>query len=166
MYEIASKIAAASQQGSPSQKTKYFTLLLVGCVVLILQGCATTSHTPTHSEAPFDQAKIAYLANDYQRALAIVEPLAVTGEPWAQYTLGYMYYYGRGIAIDRQISKQWIERAALQGYAPAQEALRLMSSPTPKQDEDIESSIKPPSGDKKDAATPADASPQQTQGKE
>jgi DamX protein len=77
------------------------------------------------------QAKISYLLSDYQRTLAIVLPKAEAGEPWAQYTLGYMYYYGRGVTQNRQTAKRWIESAAAKGYAPAQQAMQRLSAPPP-----------------------------------
>src|SRR3569623_1905066 len=77
------------------------------------------------------EARIAFLAQDYQRTLSIVEAQAITGAPWAQYTLGYMYYYGRGIVLDRARAREWIQQAADQGYAPAKEALRRLRPPAP-----------------------------------
>jgi septal ring-binding cell division protein DamX len=77
------------------------------------------------------QAKISYLLSDYQRTLAIVLPKAEAGEPWAQYTLGYMYYYGRGVSQNRQTAKHWIESAAAKGYAPAQQAMQRLAVPPP-----------------------------------
>lgn len=108
--------------------------LVIGAAtaLILLQGCASHPPAPPPGEAAHAEAKAAYLANDYQRTLGIVEPLAVGGEAWAQYTLGYMYYYGRGVAMDRQMAKQWIQRAAQQGYKPAQQALQRLSTSAPK----------------------------------
>jgi septal ring-binding cell division protein DamX len=102
-------------------------LMAVIAASLLLQGCASNPPAPSPAETAHAEAKAAYLANNYQRTLAIVEPLAIGGEPWAQYTLGYMYYYGRGIATDRQMAKLWIQRAAQEGYGPAQQALQRLS---------------------------------------
>jgi septal ring-binding cell division protein DamX len=103
--------------------------------MLLLQGCATTPSPPPSDEAR-TQAKIAYLLSDYQRTLAIVLPRAEAGEPWAQYTLGYMYYYGHGLKQDRQTAKRWIESAAAKGYAPAQQAMQRISAPPPRTEEE------------------------------
>ena len=106
--------------------------LLVGGILLLFQGCATNPSPPVSpSDEARTQAKIAYLLSDYQRTLAIVLPRAEAGDPWAQYTLGYMFYYGRGIAQDRQKARSWIESAAANGYAPAQQALQRLSAPPP-----------------------------------
>jgi septal ring-binding cell division protein DamX len=155
MHEIALKMTVEPERARLRQKRKHPALLLLGCLILIVQGCASTPPAPSPSETAQAQAKAAYLANDYHRTLAIVEPMAIAGEAWAQYTLGYMYHYGRGVAMDRQMSKQWIERAAQQGYVPAQEALQRISLPTSRQEEEEKnSSSKPQSADVKDGVTP------------
>ena len=132
MLDHASIHPGTGQPSRPSLRDNRRWPYLLGGLLLLLQGCATT---PTPSVSPDEeartQAKIAYLLSDYRRTLAIVLPRAEAGEPWAQYTLGYMYYYGRGIAQDRQKAKLWIETAAAKGYAPAQQALQRISTPSP-----------------------------------
>lgn len=113
-----------------------FPFLLLG-LLLLVQGCATPPPKP--AESPYAEAKAAYLAHDYQRTLAIVGPRAIAGEAWAQYTLGYMYHYGQDVAVDKQMAKQWIKRAAKQGYAPAQHALQRISSQPPPMDANVNS---------------------------
>ena len=94
-------------------------------VCLVFAGCASDPEkrfaANSHAEA-----KAAYQTHDYQRTLTIVEPQATAGAAWAQYTLGFMYYYGRGVRIDRPLARQWIQQAAAQNYPPAQEALRRL----------------------------------------
>jgi septal ring-binding cell division protein DamX len=112
--------------------------LLAG-LLSILQGCTATPPRPV--ETAYAEAEAAYLAHDYQRTKAIVGPRAIAGEPWAQYTLGYMYYYGQGVALDSQMAKHWIQLAAKQNYAPAQYALDRMTSQQPPRDVSMDSSI-------------------------
>lgn len=100
------------------------TLCAAG-VLLALAACAS-GPDKRFAEDRHAQAKAAYLAHDYQRTLAIVEPQAAAGAAWAQYTLGFMYYYGRGVRIDRPLARQWIQQAAAQDYPPAKEALRRL----------------------------------------
>lgn len=100
------------------------TLCAAG-VLLALAACAS-GPDKRFAEDRHAQAKAAYLAHDYQRTLAIVEPQAAAGAAWAQYTLGFMYYYGRGVRIDRQLARQWIQQAAAQDYPPAKEAVRRL----------------------------------------
>lgn len=164
MHESSPITTLVLQQPRFLQGKQHRCLSLLGGLALLIQGCATTPPPPTPSEVAQTQAKAAYLANDYQRTLAIVEPLAIAGEPWAQYTLGYMHYYGRGAALDRQKAKQWIQRAAEQGYAPAQEALQRISSPPPKMEEDIDSSAKPPLPGAKDSTAPSRTATEEKKG--
>jgi len=143
MHESAPIKPAARQQACYAPIANHRLLLLMGGLLLLLQGCATTPPPPSLSEEAFTQAKVAYLDNDYPRAFTIAGPRAAAGDPWAQYTLGYLYYYGRGVALDRKLAKEWIQRAAEQGYAPAQEALQHISAAAPKMEQDVNTSAKP-----------------------
>lgn len=140
MHKIAPITPVVPQRPClPHAGKRRFPYLLAG-LLLLVQGCATTPPTPAPAEKAHAQAKAAYLAHDYQRTLAIVEPLAIAGEPWAEYTLGYMYHYGRGVSMDKQMARQWIQRAAEQGYAPAQLALKRISSQPPPTETDMNAS--------------------------
>lgn len=137
MLVYASTTPVTSRRSRPSLRgIRCVSCLLTG--LLLLQGCASTPPAAASAETARAQAKAAYLAQDYPRTLTIVEPLAIAGEPWAQYTLGYMYHYGRGVAQDRQMAKQWIQRAADQGYAPAQQAIQRLSTRPPATETDNE----------------------------
>src|SRR3569832_1759217 len=105
--------------------------LTAAAVAGLMTACASGPVTKSADDLRAE-ARIAYLAQDNQRTLSIVEAQAISGAPWAQYTLGYMYYYGRGIVLDRARAQEWIQQAADQGYAPAKEALRRHHPPTPK----------------------------------
>ena len=63
----------------------------------------------------------------YQCSFAQIEQTARTGDPDAQYALGYLYYYGIGTTQDRQTGLVWIRKAAAQGQTVAQEALRAIA---------------------------------------
>ena len=107
---------------------------LLGLTAAAVAGLMTACASGPAAKSADDlraEARIAFLAQDYQRTLSIVEAQAITGAPWAQYTLGYMYYYGRGIVLDRARAREWIQQAADQGYAPAKEALRRLRPPAP-----------------------------------
>lgn len=114
---------------TPRATVRLRRLAIVGIACLVT-ACA---HRPP-AATPEDihaQARVAFLAQDYARTLSLVEPQALIGAPWAQYTLGYMYYYGRGLALDRTRARGWIQLAADQGYAPAQAAIKRMHNPAP-----------------------------------
>lgn len=114
---------------TPRATTRLRRLAIVGIACLVT-ACAHRPPTATPEDIRV-QARIAFLAQDYARTLSLVEPQALIGASWAQYTLGYMYYYGRGLALDRARARGWIQLAAEQGYAPAQAALKRMHNPAP-----------------------------------
>lgn len=62
----------------------------------------------------------AYLNGDYQTALESWRPMAEGGHATAQYCLGNMYYWGKGVPKDRRQAAQWLRRAAEQGHPAAQ----------------------------------------------
>ena len=64
-----------------------------------------------------------FLAGNYSQAFNELLSAAQTGNPNAQYAVGYMYYYGLGILPDRQAAIVWIQRAANQGQPQAMKVL-------------------------------------------
>jgi TPR repeat protein len=56
-------------------------------------------------------------------ALKLSPPLA---KPEAQYSLGYMYFYGMGVPQNYKKAARWCRKAAEQGNAMAQGALGFM----------------------------------------
>ncbi len=113
-------------RGGPRLGVRRGLLTLCAAGVLLALAACASGPDKRFAEDRHAQAKAAYLAHDYQRTLAIVEPQAAAGAAWAQYTLGFMYYYGRGVRIDRPLARQWIQQAAAQDYPPAKEALRRL----------------------------------------
>ena len=92
-------------------------------LALTLGGCATTPGGPGQTDPDLAQAREAWLAGNYARALPDLRRAAEDGQPRAQYAVGYMYYYGQGVAEDTDKALQWIRRAAKAGDARAVEAL-------------------------------------------
>lgn len=105
------------------------TSRLAPLVLLLAAGLAGCASTPGAGEpSDFEQARSAYLAEDYQRALPLMQREAELGNPHAQYTLGYMYYYGRGVQQNLDLALKWIRQAAAQGDARALEALSSLAA--------------------------------------
>ena len=100
---------------------KWLALLFLSFAFIIgLSSCAPQS-SPDHlvcSNNPY--------LEKYNCSVDEVEQAAEQGESDAQYTLGYMYYYGIGTVQDRATAILWIEKAANQGQAEAKEALALL----------------------------------------
>jgi TPR repeat protein len=96
-------------------------------MALSLSACATIGAGGS-GETGFEQARAAYLAQEYPRAYALLQREAELGNPHAQYTLGYMYYYGQGVQPDMERALQWIRKAAAQGDPRAIEALSVLAT--------------------------------------
>jgi len=62
----------------------------------------------------------------YERFL----PLAVAGDPAIQYLLGYMFFYGEGVAPDYEEAHYWFHQAAEEGDSRAQRDLGIFHSGT------------------------------------
>ncbi len=65
--------------------------------------------------ASYEEGKQAYLAKDYELALAILKPLAENGDSQAQITLGVMHDFGYGVDKDATEAMRWYIKAAEQG---------------------------------------------------
>ena len=63
---------------------------------------------------------------DYATALKEWRPLAEQGDAIAQYNLGRMYYYAKGVTQDYAAAVQWFRLAAEQGDVDAQHILGFM----------------------------------------
>lgn len=68
-----------------------------------------------------------FRAQNYRNAFIHLKPEAEKGQPAAQYAIGYMYYYGRGVVEDRRKALVWISRAASAGHLEAIQALEILT---------------------------------------
>lgn len=103
---------------------------LAGAVLLtvlggVLAGCAT--HAPARGDTALRDAQSAYARQDYRKAAELLAVPAMQGNAEAQYALGYLYYYGRGVRKDQRRARAWFEDAARLGHAGARQALELMT---------------------------------------
>ena len=73
----------------------------------------------------FQQGFEAIKRDDYQTAFKLWLPLAEQGYSSAQYNLGVMYQYGRGVKQDDFEGVKWLSKAADQGNASAQFVLGM-----------------------------------------
>lgn len=58
---------------------------------------------------------------DWRAAVEKWRPLAVSGDPDAQFNLAQAYKLGRGVPEDPAMAESWFRRAALQGHAQAED---------------------------------------------
>lgn len=87
---------------------------------------ATLALPVAAAEAPdirYDVGVLAYDRGSYAEALAIFRDLATTGAPEAEFMLGAMYFYGKGVTRDDTLAAIWFHKAANKGNANAQFAL-------------------------------------------
>lgn len=97
---------------------RYVVMILV-CI--FLQACAS-QRMPQELE----KGKQDFGAGDYKQAFRELLPLASEGSPDAQYAVGYMYYYGYGVAQDSETGIFWMRKAANQRLPKAISALEMI----------------------------------------
>lgn len=68
----------------------------------------------------------AWQQGDYARAIAEWRPLAVAGDPDAQFNLGQAYKLGRGVPIDLPVAIEWFRKASAQGHQRASDNYGLL----------------------------------------
>jgi TPR repeat protein len=120
---------------------KKWNVLIIG-FALLLSACAGTTKQ-------LQQGKVSFEQKNYTEAFSELKPAAERGNKDAQYAIGYMYFYGRGVQKNKVAAKKWIGKAAAQGQQQAikaQERLNTKSSvkTTPLPDEEP---IKPDTAD-------------------
>ncbi|WP_085909117.1 tetratricopeptide repeat protein [Kiloniella majae] len=76
--------------------------------------------------ADLGKGKAALVKGDYATALTELRPLAEQGDSTAQYYLGVMYKEGQGVAVDEELSHEWLTKSAENGDAQAQMMLGMM----------------------------------------
>ncbi len=57
-----------------------------------------------------------------------VRKAAEAGDPDAQYALGYMYYYGKGVPQNKAAGESWINKSAAAGQPQAIQAQKILAS--------------------------------------
>ena len=107
-------------------------VLILCSLIFLLNACATSSkpmphHMSTESMSYLQQGERYFNEGYYKRAMHVLLPLACDGIAPAQYAVGYMYYYGLGVAQDTDVGYFWIKRAADQHYARAEQALDVIT---------------------------------------
>jgi len=73
--------------------------------------------------ADYEAGVNAFYRADYATALREWQPLAEQGHAGAQYYLGLLYDFHKGVPQDFAMAREWYEKAAAQGHAGAQNNL-------------------------------------------
>lgn len=98
---------------------RLFKLLILVIFIPVLTACLTRSinlHEGINS----------FRVEDYRKAFVRLKPEAIKGVPDAQYAVGYMYYYGKGVVEDRKKAWFWITAAANAGQPDAKVAIQIL----------------------------------------
>ncbi|MFB3087863.1 MAG: cadherin domain-containing protein, partial [Acidiferrobacterales bacterium] len=80
----------------------------------------------TSERARYESALAALQSRDYVTAYRRILPLANQGHAHAQYTVGFLYAFGRGVEQDYDVAVKWYRLAAKRGLPEAQIALGIM----------------------------------------
>lgn len=102
-------------------------LLQTTAIILLSIGISACASTGASSGNPLQLGKKAFQSGDYKTAYSQLYPLAVKGQADAEYAVGYMLYYGKGVAQDQSTGANWIREAAVHGQAQAEAALKLLT---------------------------------------
>lgn len=66
---------------------------------------------------------LAWPKPDYEKAFEYASKAANGGNPHGEYLLGYCYYHGKGVPVDKVKAREWLERAAASGHDGAKQLL-------------------------------------------
>lgn len=109
----------------------YLRYLLISVAVLC-SACATTEkdQEELEQEKQLELAREQFLRKDYESSAITLLDLVREGNPEAQYSMGYLYYYGLGVPRNINYGRQLIQAAAEQENQRAIEALKLLDRQT------------------------------------
>lgn len=79
----------------------------------------------------------AWSRGEYKKAVENWRPMAIAGDPDAQFNLGQAYKLGRGVPFDLGLAEEWYRKAALQGHSQAEDAYGLVLFQNGKRDEAV-----------------------------
>jgi uncharacterized protein len=79
---------------------------LVAVLALGLSLCA---------QAGIEEGQQAYIAGEYDKAIAEFKPLAEQGDAKAQYFMGFLYHHGYGMKVNDVEAAKWFRMGANQG---------------------------------------------------
>ena len=101
--------------------TNWTRVFCLGMAITLTTSCGMNSARLEHAELDFAK-------QHYQSAFNRLQLPARSGDPNAQYALGYLYFYGKGVVEDKERARYWFELAAAQGHPDARNAIRMIKS--------------------------------------
>jgi TPR repeat protein len=105
--------------------------LIILPLILALSACSSMGHDKADKQqvltTHLNAGKADFAQGKYDVALKDLAPAAEQGDKEAQYALGYMYYYGKGVTQDIFKAQSWFQKSAQQGDVNAQKALKIVN---------------------------------------
>ena len=101
----------------------HLRLLAIALLTIGLTSCSSSTNTD-----PYTQAKVNFTEQNYHDAYQQLLVPAAQGNPDAEYALGFLYYYGKGTAVNHTLGKQWILKALRDGNTQAAQAYQMIVS--------------------------------------
>lgn len=108
---------------------KKYALPLALVLACSAAGADTGSSTTTLT--PEQMLQQAWSAADYATVLLYTRPMANRGDAKAQFDMGRLYLSGNGVEQSYGTAVVWLRQSATQGYAPAQDYLRVLCTRRP-----------------------------------
>jgi hypothetical protein len=97
-----------------------------GRILFLALFLAATPVLAQSLEERLHTAATAYVNKDFTTAVGIWRPLAEKGNAEAETLLAASYWSGEGVGRDHHEAAKWYQKAAMQGYARAQNDLGFM----------------------------------------
>ncbi|UVO53890.1 SPOR domain-containing protein [Sphingomonas sp. SUN039] len=119
LKRCSSSLWQKQQDGSSKGKTMLRCGLLAAGAAMLF---AVASPACADTKAGFDK----WNRGDFYGAVAEWRPLAIAGDPVAQYNLAKAYQLGRGLPVDMKMAESWYGKAAQQGHVPSRDNYGLL----------------------------------------
>lgn len=102
-------------------KKRLTTLLIITVSISLLSSCSYLSgaEKSTFVRPSLAEGKANFKKGNYTLAYRQLLPRAVKGNIDAQYAIGYMYHYGKGIDANEELAENWLGKAAAKGQQQA-----------------------------------------------
>jgi len=88
--------------------------------LLVILCLAVLSAWPACAASPYERGVMAYEAGNFEDALSEFRRLSMHGKADAEFMLGVLYFYGKGVSSSPAMAAIWFQRAAVKGDANAQ----------------------------------------------
>lgn len=99
------------------------TQVLLLVLSFLLGGCLGIEHASSHE---LEIAKWHFDREQYAAVKKTVIRFANKDYPDAQYMLGYMYFYGKAVPVNRKLAGEYLKKSAAQKYPPAVMAMHIV----------------------------------------